>query len=214
MVIQFVVRSEALALRTTAYTACDEKLFRRHILPNALKGLKISLVASECCHIGHTTVQIACTHGMTYYLLLLQDRHMVLRILRRMMTIGTTTCLIHEILGTFQIFLVACYLIQLAERHLDDRMSTRTMNLTLVRSEGLANQVGIFDSHIQECLLACSTIVGNGTLDEVTRVVEFVRVNLLPLVCAPPSAQARTFISNTRSKIAIGLLSLGDDVNH
>ena len=66
----------------------------------------------------------------------------------------------------------------------------------------------------EEGLLASSTIVSNGTLDEMTRVVELVRVDLLPLMSTPPTAQARTFISNARRQIAVGLLSLGNDVNH
>ena len=60
---------------------------------------------------------------------------------------------------------------------------------------------------------ACSAIVGYGTLDEMAGVIEFVGVDLLPLVAAPPAAQARTFISNTGGQVAVGLLSLGDDVD-
>ena len=139
---------------------------------------------------------------------------MILRILAGLVAICATPCLIDEILGTFEVFLVACYLIQLTESHLDDGMSTWTMNLPLVRTESLAHEIRILNGHVEEGLLTRSTIVGNGALDEMTRVVEFMRIDLLPLMGTPPTAQARTFICNTSCQVAIRFLSLGNDINH
>ena len=93
-------------------------------------------------------------------------------------------------------------------------MSTRTMNLSFIRAEGLAYEIGILNGDIQKGFLACGTIVGDGTLNEMARVIEFMRVYLLPSVAAPPSAQSRTFVGHTRSQIAVRLLSLGNDVNN
>ena len=130
------------------------------------------------------------------------------------MTIRTTTCFFNKVLGTFKVGLVARHLIEFAERHLDDRVSTRTVNLSFVGAKGLAHQIGILDGHIQKVPLARSTIVGHSTLDEMSAIVELVRVDLLPLVGAPPTAQARTFISDACGQIAIRLLSLCDDVDY
>ena len=88
------------------------------------------------------------------------------------------------------------------------------MNLSFIRTKRLAHQVGVLDRYIEEVLLSRGTVMSHGTLDEVTRVVEFVRVDFLPLVRAPPSTQARTFISDASGEVAIGLLSLCDDGNH
>ena len=92
-------------------------------------------------------------------------------------------------------------------------MTARTVNLSFIRTESLAHEVGVLDGHVEEGLLASSAIVGYGTLDEMTGVIELVRVDLFPFVGAPPTAQARTFISNTGCQVPIGLLSLGDNVD-
>ena len=138
---------------------------------------------------------------------------MVLRVLAGVVAVCATTCLIDEVFSTFEVFLVASHLIQFAEGHLDDGVTARAVNLSLVRTESLANKVGVLDGYVEEGLLACSAIVGYGTLDEMAGVIELVRVDLLPLVGAPPTAQARTFISNTGCQVPIGLLSLGDNVD-
>ena len=105
---------------------------------------------------------------MTNDLFLLKDRHVILRILRRLVAIRTATRLLHEILGSVEVGLIARYLIEFAEGHLDDGMTARTVDLSLVRTEGLTYQIGILDGHVQEVLFASSTIMGHGTLDEVT----------------------------------------------
>ena len=105
---------------------------------------------------------------MTYDLLLLKDGHVVLGILRGTVPVCATACLLYEILGSFEVFSVASNLIELAKGHLDDRMSARTMDLPIIGAEGLADEIGILDGDIEEGLLASSTIMGNGTLDEMT----------------------------------------------
>ena len=105
---------------------------------------------------------------MAHNLFLLKNGHMVLRILRRTVSVCATACLIHEILRPFKVFPVTCHLIELAKGHLDDRMSARTMDLPIIGAEGLADEIGILDGDIEESLLASSTIMGNGTLDEMT----------------------------------------------
>ena len=167
MVVQLVVGTEALALRTASDTARDEEFLRRHVLPDTLQGLLISLVASEGSHVGNARVEIAGTHGVAHNLILPEDGHVVLRILAGLVPVSTTTCLIDKILGAFEVLLVARHLIELAERHLDDGMPARTVDLPLVGAEGLADEVCVLDGHVEEGLLARRTIVGNGALDQV-----------------------------------------------
>ena len=130
------------------------------------------------------------------------------------MAIGAPSCFLYEIACAFEVFLVARHLIQLAESHLDDGMSARAVNLSLVGTERLTHKVGILNGHLKEILLARCTIVCHGTLDEVTGVIEFVRIDLFPLMGAPPSAQARTFICDASGEVAVRLLGLGDDTDH
>ena len=130
------------------------------------------------------------------------------------MTVCTASRLLHKIPGSVEVLLIARHLVQLAERHLDDGVPARTVYLSLVGTEGLAYEVGILDGDIEEGLLARSAVMGHGTLDEVAGIVELVGVDFLPLMRAPPSAQARTFISDTGGEVSIWLLCLCDDVDH
>ena len=88
------------------------------------------------------------------------------------------------------------------------------MNLAISRAEGATDEVGIPDGDIEEVFLARGTIMGNGALNEVARVIKLMRVYLLPLVSAPPATQTLTSIRDTSSKIAIRLLGLGNDANN
>ena len=97
---------------------------------------------------------------------------MILGILTGTVTIGATACLLDKILGTVEVFLVACHLVELAECHLYDGVTTGTMDLSLVRTEGLTYEIGILDSDVQESLLTCSAVVGHCTLDKMTAVIE------------------------------------------
>ena len=168
MVVQLVVGSEALTLRTTAYATSDKEFFAGHVLPDSLQSIKICLITSKGCHISYSAIKISCTNGMTNDLFLLEDRHVVLRILAGLMSVSAATCLLNEVFCTFEVFLVTCYLIKLAKSHLDDRMSARTMNLPLVRTKGLANEICILDSHIKEVSLTSSTIVSHCALYQMT----------------------------------------------
>ena len=84
------------------------------------------------------------------------------------MTVGAASGLFDKVLGTVEILLIARHLVQLAEGHLDDGVATGTVNLSLAGTKGLAHQVGVLDGHIEEILLSRGTVMGHGTLDEVT----------------------------------------------
>ena len=48
---------------------------------------------------------------MTDNLLLLKDRHVILRVLAGLVAVCATTRLIDEVFSSFEVFLVACHLI-------------------------------------------------------------------------------------------------------
>ena len=87
------------------------------------------------------------------------------------MSVGAAPRLFHEIASPFQIFSVSSHLIEFAESHLDDGMAAGTMDLSFVRSERLAHQVGILDGHVEEIALSCGTVMCYGTLYQVAGIV-------------------------------------------
>ena len=107
MVVQLVVGSEALTLRTTADAAGDEQFLRRHVLPYALQGFEIGLVAGERRHVGDAAEEIAGAYGMTHYFVLLQDGFVVLGVFRGFVPIGATTGLLDEVFRALEVSLVA-----------------------------------------------------------------------------------------------------------
>ena len=75
---QFVVLAESLAGMPGADAAGKVKLLGHHVFPNAVDGLRVGLVASQCGHVGNTGIEIAGTDGMANGLVLLRDRLVVL----------------------------------------------------------------------------------------------------------------------------------------
>ena len=71
---QFVVLAEGLTVGGGTDTARDVELLRYDIVPDGVDGLDVVLVASEGGHVGHTGIHIGSTHGVTYGLVLLDDR--------------------------------------------------------------------------------------------------------------------------------------------
>ena len=154
MVEEFVVVAKTLSIGTTANTACDVELARSHILPDAFQCMEICGIARKSSIVSNSAIEITGTYGMTYYLLLLKYWHMILTILRRLMSVGTATSLLDEILSLIEILLFTRYFVKLCHSHLDDRMSTRTVYLILTIAEDLTNQVCILDGNIEQRTLA------------------------------------------------------------
>ena len=88
------------------------------------------------------------------------------------------------------------------------------MYLSLAVAEGLADEIGILDSHIEERTFPGGEVMRHGSLVEMTAVVEFVAVDLLPAVGAPPSGETRAFVGDSRGQIAVRFLRGSYKVNH
>ena len=80
------------------------------------------------------------------------------------------------------------------------------MYLSVGRAEGVADQVGIAYGHVEQGTFARGAVVSYGSLDEVSAVVEFVAVDLLPPVRAPPPAQACAAVGYTGGQVSVVLL--------
>ena len=138
---------------------------------------------------------------------------MVLGVFTGMMSVGTTSRLLDEIVGTVEILLVSRHLIELAQSHLNDGMAARTVNLPFVRTKGLTDQIGILDCHVQERAFARCAVVSDCRLNQMAAVVQFVGVDLFPFRPSPPSAQPVALVRHTSGQIAVILLCRGNDCN-
>ena len=61
------------------------------------------------------------------------------------------------------------------------------MLLVFGGTEHLTHEIGVLDGHIEQAALSGCEIVGYGSLIEVSAVVEFMAVDLLPAMSSPPS---------------------------
>ena len=85
------------------------------------------------------------------------------------------------------------------------------MNLSFVRTKHLADEVSIPDGYVEQRTLACGTKMCNGSLVEVTRIVEFVAVDFLPATGAPPARQTGAAVGDAGGQIAVFLLGSCND---
>ena len=46
-----------------------------------------------------------------------------------------------------------------------------------------------------------------------TAVIEFMTVDLIPFVCAPPSRETRAFVGDTSGEVSVRFLCPGDDID-
>ena len=75
---QLVVLTESLAVVCGSYTSGDVELLAHDVVPDAVDGVDIGGIAGEGSYICHTSIHIGSTYGMTYSLVLLQDRFVAL----------------------------------------------------------------------------------------------------------------------------------------
>src|SRR5574344_1721613 len=139
---------------------------------------------------------------------------MVLTIFAWFMTVSTTASLVNEIFSLIKILLISGHFIQLAQSHLNNRMPAWTMYLSFARSESLTNKVCILYSYVKQHPLACRLIMCHRSCIQRTAVIQFMRIDSIPSVCAPPSAKSCALVGHTSCQISIFFLSFGYDIYH
>ncbi len=150
---------------------------------------------------------------MTYSLVLLQNRLVALRIF---LFDGSLSTIVEEEFSLFEIFLVACSEIELAERHLCNLMSRNHTSLSWIRTYLANHAVGIADSDVEELAAACSLPVSHGTLNHVSKVVKLMAqvLFLAPALFASPEMRMLWVLCTCGIEISVSLLSRSDDVEH
>lgn len=210
---QLVVLSESLAVVGGSYTSGDVEFLAYDVVPDAVDGVDIGSITGEGCYICHTCIHIGSTYGMTYSLVLLQNRFVALRIFLFDRCLAT---IVEEELCLIEIFLVACSEIELAECHFGNLMSRYHASLSWVRTNLANHAVGIADSDVEELAATCSLPVSYGTFYHVTEVVELVAqiLFLAPALVASPEMRMLRILCTGGIEISVSLLSRSDDVEH
>ena len=87
------------------------------------------------------------------------------------MAVSAASSLLNEVARHVKIPLVVCDEIELAESHLDDGVTRRTVYLSLGRTERLADEVGVAYGNVEERALASGLVVSNGTFNHVSGII-------------------------------------------
>ena len=210
---QLVVFAESLAVVSSSDTSGDVELLAHDVVPDAVDGVDIGSISGKGSYICHTSIHIGSTYGMTYSLVLFQNRFVALRIFLFDRCLAT---IVEEELCLFEIFLVACSEIELAERHFGNLMSRYHASLSWVGTNLANHAVGIADSDVEELAATCSLPVSHGTFYHVTEVVELVAqiLFLAPALVASPEMRMLRVLCTCGIEISVSLLSRSDDIEH
>ena len=210
---QLVVLAESLAVVGGSDSSGDVELLAHDVVPDAVDGVDIGGIAGEGSYICHTSIHIGGTYGMTYSLVLFQNRFVALRVFLFDRCLATV---VEEELSLFEIFLVACSEIKLAERHFGNLMSRYHASLSWVRTNLANHAVGIADSDVEELAATCSLPVSHGTFYHVAQVVELMAqiLFLAPALVASPEMGMLRVLCTGGIEISVSLLSRSDDIEH
>ena len=210
---QLVVLAESLAVVSSSDTSGDVELLAHDVVPDAVDGVDIGGIAGEGSYICHTSIHIGSTYGMTYSFVLFQYRFVALRIFLFDRCLAT---IVEEELSLFEIFLVACSEIKLAECHFGNLMSRYHASLSWVRTNLANHAVGIADSDVEELAATSSLPVSHGTFYHVTEVVELVAqiLFLAPALVASPEMRMLRILCTGGIEISVRLLGRSNDVEH
>ena len=210
---QLVVLAESLAVVGGTDTSGDVEFLAHDVVPDAVDGVDIGGIAGEGSYICHTSIHIGSTYGMTYSFVLFQYRFVALRIFLFDRCLAT---IVEEELSLFEIFLVACSEIELAECHFGNLMSRYHASLSWVRTNLANHAVGIADSDVEELAATSSLPVSHGTFYHVTEVVELVAqiLFLAPALVASPEMRMLRILCTGGIEVTVSLLSRSDDVEH
>ena len=213
---QLVVFAESLTTGSGTDAARDVVFLLDNIVPDAVDGVDIGGVARKGSHIGHTRIHIGGTHGVTYSLVLLYDGLVSLRIL---VGAGGVATLVEEELRLLEILGLTRHKVKFCQSHLGNLMTGHTHLLIGTFANLAANAVGVGTRDVEERGLARGLIVGDGTLDHMTEIVELVAQILdeVPTMFACPLVRMQGIHGARSVEIAIGFLGClhdGDDTVH
>ena len=180
---QLVVEAERLAARGGADAAGDVELAADDVLPDAVDGSHVAVVAGEGGDVGHARVHVGRAHGVADRLALLDDRFWCDWLYRRPCGLPSAPRTSSRKLGEVQVARVAGHAVELDEPHLGDLVAGP--DAPLAGAEGAVEQVRRPERHVEERPLAGRLVVGDGGLVEVAEVVELVAVLLLAAPSAP-----------------------------
>ena len=150
---------------------------------------------------------------MSHGLVLVNDGLMALRVL---LLDACLSPIVEEELRLIQVFPVSRYEVQPAQSHLRNLVSRHHACLSWLVSNLLDHAVGISDGDVQELPAARSLIVGHGTLDHVSEVIQLVAqvLFLRPSFLTSPVMRVLGVHGSGRIQISVRLLSRSNYVEH
>ena len=210
---QLVVGTESLTGMAGTHATRQVILAADDVLIDGVDGFDVVLVASQCCHVGHAGVHVACADGMAPGLCLLRDGLVALRV--DVVALGLATVIEQE-LGLVEVFLLTRDDIQACQCHLCDLVTRHHAGLTILGAYLADDAVGIALGDIKELCRTRSLVVGAGGIHHVTEVVELVAEYLLhlPALLAAPLVRMLGVDGAGGIEVAVGLLRGTHYVEH
>jgi hypothetical protein len=165
-------------------TAAHVHLARRHVVPETFQGFEEILVAHLSVKVGSSCIQVDGSHGVANDFVLILERSMVLLILPAAAKAvylvvlpgpeKTVPSHIEKEPGLPEVFGIPRIPGEFDQRHLDLWVAVSTQAFAiLLWTKNLANMIRQLDCDVEEASTSSSTMVGNGSLDQVACAVEF-----------------------------------------
>ena len=138
------------------------------IIPDSREVLHELHFASLRIEVGHTSIEVVGTYGMTHRLVLVAEFMTVLVVI---LTIGNTVSDGNQSFRQFEIFLVARLSVHLCRTHIVTGADGVARQLCSVIGQEVIQEVGCFLSTVEEGRLACCPFVDDTGSDEMSEVV-------------------------------------------
>ena len=161
---QLVVFAKRLAVGSGADAAGDIEFLADDVVPDAVDGVDVRLVARQGSHVGHARIHVGSPHGVPHRLVLFHNGLVCLRIV---VGDGGLAPIVEEELGLVEVFLLSRHQIEFGKRHLCNLVSRHDTSLSRLGTHFAAHAVGIADGDVEKLARARGLIVGDGTFHHV-----------------------------------------------
>ena len=180
---QIIIFRETLVVFGRSDSTRDIHIPQRHVIPQTIHGGHVTAILLQGRYIGHATIEIHATHGMSGDAAHLSYRHLILIIHRIPSALIAhrsiaMAALLQQPVGEVQIFRLTGHLIELDQGQLDLFMTRHPM--PFARTEHAHHVIRHTNGHIQQFPFARSLIVSHGRFRHVPCAIHLVLVHVRP----------------------------------
>ena len=165
---QLIVGSESFASMTRSHASCEVVLTLHDVMPDGIYGFDVALISRQGSHIGHASIHVASSHGMSPSLCLLH--HWLVALIIDIVMIGLST-IIQEELRFVEVFLFTCEYIETCQCHLCDLVSWHYTCLISTWTYLTYHTVGKLHRYVEKLARPSGLIVRTGSIHHVPKVV-------------------------------------------